>query len=151
MIEPYKNIFAKIAPLLDRLRFAKSYDSSHGASYSRSDGYILSVHIERTDDAFSASFGKVGADVRGHLWSGALMEALEPSKGMETSEALRNGFDENAILTWWRVFLTFLIDHENVVFRFPSTDEDPSWRAYVEVYNRKIREMGIRSCSEIDC
>lgn len=150
MIEPYKKIFSEIAPLLDRLSLSKGYDSSHGASYSRNDGYILSVHVERTGDAFSASLDKVGADVQGRLSPDALMEALEPSKGLEAVEALRNGFNEERILTWWRVFLTFLIDHESIVFRFPTTASDPSWRAYVEVYNRKVRAMGIRSCPEIE-
>ena len=150
MIEPYKTIFAEITPLLDRLRLSKGDDSSFGATYSRSDGYFLSVHIERTGDAFSAVLQKDGADIRGQLSPDVLMEALEHSKGLEAVEALRNGFDENAIMSWWRVFLAFLIDHESVVFRFPSTAADPSWRAYVEVYNRKVRELGLRSCSEID-
>jgi hypothetical protein len=76
--------------------------------------------------------------------------SLTTSKGLEAVEALRNGFDENAIMLWWRIFLTFLIDHESVVFRFPSTATDPAGCAYVEAYNRIVRKMGIRSCPEID-
>lgn len=91
MIEPYKTVLAKITPLLDRLRLSKGDDSSFGATYSRSDGYFLSVHIERTGDAFSAVLQKDGADIRGQLSPDALMEALEPSKGLEAVEALRNG------------------------------------------------------------
>ena len=149
MIEPYKTVFAEITPLLDRLRFAKDDDSSFGATYSRSDGYFLSMHIERTGDAFSAVLQKDGADIRGQLSPDVLMEALDSSKSLEAADALRNGFDENAIMSCWKVFLRFLIDHESVVFCFPSTATDPSWRAYVEVYNRKVRKLGIRSCSEI--
>jgi hypothetical protein len=150
MIEPYRTVFAEVTPLLDRLRFSKESGSSFGAIYSRSDGYCLTVSIERTGIGFSTELEKVGADARGHLWPDALMEALEPSKGAEAVETLRNGFDKNAIMSWWRVFLTFLLDHESLVFRFPSTTADPSWRGYVDVYNRKVGELGIRACSKID-
>jgi hypothetical protein len=150
MIEPYQTIFAEITPLLDRLRFSRADESSFGATFTRTDGYSLSVHIERTGEGFSAVLQKDGADIRGQLSPEVLMEAFEPSKGVEAMEALRNGFDENGIKSWWRIFLTFLIDHENVVFRLPSTIEDPSWRAYVEIHNRKVRESGIRSCSIIN-
>ena len=149
MIEPYKKIFSEFTPLFDRLHFLKESESSFGATYCRSDGYCLSVSIERTGIGFSAGLEKVGPDARGHLWPDALMAAFEPSKGLEAVEALRNGFNENAITSWWRVFLTFLIDHENVVFRLPSTAADPSWRAYVDVYNQKVKELGISSCRGI--
>lgn len=148
-MEPYRTVFAEITPLLDRLHFSKGDDNTFGATYSRGDGYFLLVHVERTGIGFSAVLEN-GADARGQLSPEVLMEALEPSKGVEAIEALRNGFDENAILSWWRVFLTFLIDHEGVVFRFPSTVADPAWRAYVEIYNQKVEQLGFRSCSKID-
>lgn len=149
MTEPYKTVFMKIAPLLERLGFTKDKESSFGSVYVRSDGYRMSVSIERTGDGFSVDLEKVAAGVRGHLWPDALMEALEPAKGLKAAEALHDGFQEGAVLNWWNIFLTFLIDHEVVVFRFPTNLEDPSWSAYVQIYNRKVRELDLHSCDEI--
>jgi len=149
MIEPYKRVFTEIAPLLESLRFTKESESSFGSVYVRSDDYRMSISIERTGDGFSVDLEKVGAGARGHLWPDALMEALDPAKVVKAAEALRDGFQEDAVLNWWEIFLTFLVDNAGVVFRFPTTMEDPSWSAYVQVYNRKLRELDLRSCSEI--
>jgi hypothetical protein len=150
MNEPYKTVFAELAPLLERLHFSKRYDSSLSADFNRGDGYFLRVNIEHIYDGFTAVLEKDGAGHRGRLSPEYLMEVIEPSKGLEAKGTSRNGYDKNVIMLWWGIFLTFLIDHESVVFRFPSTAADPAWRAYVELYNRRNRERDIPSCFEID-
>jgi hypothetical protein len=150
MIEPYKSIFIEITPLLERLGFSRGYDEAFGAGYRRNDGYFLRISIERTMDGCSAVLEKDGAGIRGGLVPFILMDAIAPSMRLKAEEGLRNGYNPNAELAWWKLFLSFLIKYESIVFRFPSTAADPFWRAYVEIYNRDARKLGIDTWGQID-
>ena len=147
MIKPYNRIFAELEPLLRRLHFEKTNESTYGVIYCRKDAYRLTVCIEYGGDGFSVDLERVGGGNASHMAGGFLMEALAPEKWSRARQVAGEGRSESGLFAWWEIFLEFLLEYESVVFTLPAPC--PAWDKYVAVYNREIKKFAIKGLEEI--